>query len=162
MIDLDGVGNPADIVRRQALRRGAETALIQDGRRITFSEIDERSSRIAQRLLAEGMSRQERIAFLSKNSEDFFAYVFGVAKAAGALAPINFRLAAPEIGYIVGDSEARWIFVGPDFAETAEKAIASLSSKPKMIALGFDRPGFVRDDQWIGNSNARDPEIQLS
>jgi acyl-CoA synthetase (AMP-forming)/AMP-acid ligase II len=162
MIDLEGVGNLADIVRTQARKRGAEPALIQDGRRITFSEIDEKASRIAQRLLAEGMARQERIAFLSKNSDDFFAYVFGVAKAGGALAPINFRLAAPEIGYIVGDSEARWIFVGPDFAEAAEKAIILLSHKPKMIALGFDRPGFVRDDQWIGDSSARDPELPLS
>ena len=97
------------------------------------------------------------MAHLSKNSPDFF----GAAKAGAALAPINFRLAAPEIGQIVGDSGARWMAVGSEFAETAEKAVASLPQKPKLIALGFDRPGFVRDDLWIGDAETRDPELPL-
>jgi acyl-CoA synthetase (AMP-forming)/AMP-acid ligase II len=162
MIDLEGVCNVVDIARTQARKRGGKTALIEDGRRTTFAEIDEKASRIAQRLLADGLVRQERIAFLSKNSGHFFAFAFGVAKAGGALAPINFRLAAPEIGHIVRDSLARWMFVGPDFAETAEKAVAALPHKPKMVALGFDRPGFVRDDLWIGDAGARDPALPLT
>ena len=87
--------------------------------------------------------------------------MFGVAKAGATLAPVNFRLAAPEIGYIVGDSGARWLIVGPDFAETAEKAIAPLERKPQLIALGFDRPGFLRHDLWIGDAEARDPRLPL-
>jgi acyl-CoA synthetase (AMP-forming)/AMP-acid ligase II len=161
MIDLEGVANIADIARRQARLRGGETALIEGGRRISFAEIDTAASRIAQRLLAEGLRREERVAYLSKNSADFFAWIFGAAKAGAALAPVNFRLAAPEVGSIVADSGARWIFVGPDFADIAERATASLPQRPKLIALGFDRPGFVRDDVWIGDAEARDPELPL-
>jgi acyl-CoA synthetase (AMP-forming)/AMP-acid ligase II len=162
LIDLEGVENIADIVRTQAKKRGAETALIHNGRKTSFAEIDEKSSRIAQRFLAEGLRAQERVAYLSKNSEHFFTFVFGVAKAGATLAPVNFRLAAPEIGYIVGDSGARWLVVGPDFAETAEKAIATLEPKPQLIALGFDRPGFLRHDLWIGDAEARDPRRPLA
>ena len=163
MIDLEGVGNVADVVRTQARKRGAETALIEaDGRRVTFAEIDARSSRVARRLLSEGLARQERVAYLAKNSQGFFDHAFGAAKAAGALAPINFRLAPPEIGGIVADSRARIMIVGPDFAEVAEKAVAPLERKPKLIALGFDRPGFVRDDAWLEGAEASDPALALS
>ncbi len=162
MIDLERVGNVADVARTQAGKRGAETALIDNGRRISFAEIDAKASRIAQRLLSEGLARQEQVAYLEKNSEAFFAFAFGAAKAAAALAPINFRLAPPEIGQIVADSLARWMIVGPDFAEAAEKAVASLEQKPKLIALGFDRPGFVRDDIWLEGAATHDPDLPLT
>jgi acyl-CoA synthetase (AMP-forming)/AMP-acid ligase II len=162
MIDLAGVENVVDIARLQARKRPDQTALIGDGRKVSFAGIDETASRIAQRFLSEGIGRQERVAYLSKNSEDFFSFLFGAAKAGAALAPINFRLAAPEIGYIVEDSGAHWLIVGPDFAELAEKAVAGIEHKPQLIALGFDRPGFVRHDLWIGDAEARDPLLALS
>ena len=162
MIDLEGVTNVADVVRAQARKRGGETALIQDGRRVSFAEIDADSSRLAQRWLGDGLRRQERVAYLARNAGHFFTFAFGAAKAGAALAPINFRLAAPEIGYIVGDSGARWFCVGPEFAEVAECAVATLQVKPILIALGFDRPGFVRHEQWIGDAPARDPLLPLA
>ena len=162
MIDLEGVADVADIARTQGRKRKAETAAIDEGLRVTFGEIDDASSRIAQRFLSEGIGRQERVAYLAKNASGFFAFLFGVAKAGAALAPINFRLAAPEIGYIVADSGARWFVVGSDFAELAEKAVAGFENKPQLIALGFDRPGFIRHDLWIGDAEARDPAIPLS
>ena len=162
MIDLEGVTDIADVARMQARKRPTETALIDGGQRVTFAEIDETASRIAQRFLAEGIKRQERVAYLAKNSEHFFTFLFGAAKAGAALAPVNFRLAAPEIGYIVEDSGARWFVVGPDFAELAEKAVAGMKNKPRLIALGFERPGFVRHDQWIGDAPARDPQLKLN
>jgi acyl-CoA synthetase (AMP-forming)/AMP-acid ligase II len=162
MIDLEGVDNVADVARRQAEKRGGATALIEDGVAISFAEIDAMASRVAQRLLAEGVARQERVAYLSKNGAFYFYLVFGAAKMGAALAPINFRLAAAEIGYIVGDSGASLLFVGPEFAETAEKALASLERKPKLVALGFERPGFTRFEAWLGDAEALDPLAPLA
>ena len=54
------------------------------------------------------------------------------------------------------------MIVGPDFAEVAEKAVAPLERKPKLIALGFDRPGFVRDDVWLAGAEARDPNLAIA
>ena len=162
MIDLEGVTDIADVARMQARKRPTEIALIDGGERVTFADIDDTASRIAQRFLAERIKRQERVAYLAKNSEHFFTFLFGAAKAGAALAPVNFRLAAPEIGYIVEDSAARWFVVGPDFADLAEKAVAGMKNKPQLIALGFERPGFVRHDQWIGDAPARDPQLKLN
>jgi acyl-CoA synthetase (AMP-forming)/AMP-acid ligase II len=161
MIDLNGVTTIADVARVQALRRPDADALGFEGRTTTFAQIDSEASRIANRLIASGIEPGERIAYLAKNSDHFLAFLFGACKARTALAPINFRLAAPEIAHIVADSGARLLIVGVDFAEIAEKAVALLDSKPRLIALGFDREGYQRHDLWIGAAQSSDPRLPI-
>ncbi len=161
MIDLDGVATVADVSRVQALRRPDAVALEFEGRATTFAEIDALASRIANQLIGSGIAPQERIAYLAKNSDHFFGFLFGACKARVALTPINFRLAAPEVAEIIGDSGARLLIVGADFVELAEKALELLASKPRLIALGFDREGYLRHDVWIGAAEARDPRLAI-
>ena len=161
MIDMDGVTTLADVTRTQAAKRGAETALIIDDRRISFAQLDTEATRIANKLISEGAHAQERVGFLCKNSEHFFSFLFGCCKARLTLAPYNFRQAAPEIAFVLKDSGARTFVVGPDFAEIAEKAVAGLEAKPKMIALGFERPGFTPYAAWIADADTRDPLIKV-
>src|ERR1700739_1797977 len=161
MIDLDGVATGADGSAVQALRRPDAIALEFEGRATTFAEIDAVASRIANQLIGSGIAEQERIAYLAKNSDHFFGFLFGACKARVALAPINFRLAAPEGAEIISDSGPRLLMVGADFVERAEKALDLLASKPRLIALGFDREGYVRHDVWIGAAAARDPRLAI-
>jgi acyl-CoA synthetase (AMP-forming)/AMP-acid ligase II len=160
-MDLSGVTAVADLPRVQARLRPDASAQIDAGVTMTFAELDAEASRIANRLLAEGTKPQERIAYLSKNNNYFLPFLLGACKARATLAPVNFRLAAPEIGFIVADSGARLMFVGPDFAEVAEKAVAGLAEKPRLIALGFELEGFQSVEDWIGNADARDPGLAV-
>jgi acyl-CoA synthetase (AMP-forming)/AMP-acid ligase II len=52
---------------------------------------------------------------MDKNSDDFYEIVFGCAKSGTVSVGINWRLAPPEVAYILNDSQARVLFVGPDF-----------------------------------------------
>jgi acyl-CoA synthetase (AMP-forming)/AMP-acid ligase II len=81
----------------QALRCSGETALVFEGRAITFAEVYAVASRIANALIESGVRTQERIAYLSKNTDHFLPYLLDACKARAALTPLNFRLAAPEI-----------------------------------------------------------------
>ena len=159
MVELEGVACVADVPRVQARRRGGETALVFEGRARTFAEVDAMASRIANALIASGLRTQERIAYLSKNTDHFLPCLLGACKARMTLTPFNFRLAAPEIARLVEDSEARIMFVGPDLADLADQAVASLASKPRMIALGFEREGYEPCDAWIGSAASDDPRL---
>jgi acyl-CoA synthetase (AMP-forming)/AMP-acid ligase II len=161
MVELEGVASVADVARVQALRRGGETALVFEGRAITFAEVDAMASRIANALIASGTKTQERIAYLSKNTDHFLPFLFGACKARATLAPFNFRLAAPEIARLIEDSEASMMFVGPDVVDLVDQAVASLASKPRMIALGFEREGYERHDAWIGSAPLDDPRLEV-
>ena len=160
MIELEGVASVADVARVQALRRGDAPALLFEGRTTTFAGVDAMASRVANALIASGVQTQDRIAYLSKNTDHFLRVLLGALKARATLAPFNFRFAAPEIARLIGDSGARIMFVGPDVADLADQAVASLASKPRLIALGFDREGYERLEAWIEAAAPDDPRLQ--
>jgi acyl-CoA synthetase (AMP-forming)/AMP-acid ligase II len=118
------------------------------------------ASRIANALIASGVRTQERIAYLSKNADHFLPYLFGACKARATLTPFNFRLAAPEIARLLEDSSARIFLVGPDVADLADQAFASLALKPRMIALDFDRGGYEQSNAWIDTAATSDPRLE--
>ena len=160
MIELEGLACVADVPRVQAFRRGGAPALIFEGETATFAEVDAMASRIANALIASGVRTQERIAYLGKNTDHFLPCLLGACKARATLTPFNFRLAAPEITRLIEDSGASIFMVGPDVADLADQAVASLASKPRMIALGFDRDGYEPLEAWIEDAEPRDPGLE--
>jgi acyl-CoA synthetase (AMP-forming)/AMP-acid ligase II len=161
MIELEGVVSVADVARVQALRRANAPALLFEGRARTFAELDAMASRVANALLASGVRTQDRIAYLSKNTDHFLPCLLGACKARATLAPFNFRLAAPEIARLLEDSGAEILFVGPDVADLADQAIIPLASKPRRIALDFDRDGCERLEAWTRAAAPEDPRLEV-
>jgi acyl-CoA synthetase (AMP-forming)/AMP-acid ligase II len=160
MIELEGVACVADVPRLQAFRRGGAAALMFEGKTTTFAEVDATASRIANALMASGIRTQDRIAYLGKNTDHFLPCLLGACKARATLTPFNFRLAAPEITRLIEDSGAGIFMVGPDVADLADQAVASLASRPRMIALGFDRDGYKSLEAWIDDAEPGDPGLE--
>jgi fatty-acyl-CoA synthase len=109
----------ADVIRTQAQTRGDSVALLFEGRSTDFKTLDQNSSRVGNGLIALGIKPDERIAYLGKNSDIFIELLLGAVKAKAVMAPVNWRLAAPEIAVIVEDCQAPILFVGPEFVEQA-------------------------------------------
>lgn len=150
MIELENIQSLADLLRQQARANGDLAALTFEGRTQSFGELDARANRIANRLIAEGVEPGARISWLSKNCDTFLETMFGAARARAVLTPVNFRLAAPEIGGIVGDCGAKLMFVGPDFAALAEQALSTLPQPPRLVALDSF-------EDWLGATPEIDP-----
>ena len=62
----------SDLARVHGVERRDHVALRVGDRGITYGELDERSSRVANALLAEGVGPQDRVAFLDKNGPEYF------------------------------------------------------------------------------------------
>ena len=108
-----------DIAREHAARRGDKTALTyvetsvdETPRSWTFAELDLESNRIANALVAAGIAPGQRVAYLDKNAPEYFLYLLGGAKANAVSVAVNWRLAVPEMEYILNNSEARLLLVG--------------------------------------------------
>src|SRR5262249_11280668 len=110
-----------DITRHHAKIRPDRVAIHFEGRHTTYRELDRRANRVANGLIADGVRPQARIAYLAKNSPAFFDLWFGAAKADVVPVPINFRLAPPEVTYVVDDAGADILFVSADFYPLVEK-----------------------------------------
>src|SRR5689334_22192548 len=105
----------ADIVRVHAAGRPDATALVVGEREITFAELDNRSSQVAQAFSSAGVGFGDRVAFVEKNGAEFFEVICGLAKLGAIGVPVNWRLAAPEMLHIIEDAQAKVVVVGSEF-----------------------------------------------
>ncbi|PTL81637.1 long-chain-fatty-acid--CoA ligase [Vitiosangium sp. GDMCC 1.1324] len=128
----DAITTLADIPDLHARATPDDIALIADGRRSSYAALAERSDRVANALIAAGLSRQSRVAMLGTDSEYAYELLFGCAKAGMVMLSINWRLEASEIAYIVQDSEAELLFITREMAATVE---AFLPSCPRVKAV---------------------------
>ena len=165
MLDVTGVAKiatVADITTHHAEIRPDAVALHFEGRHLTFGELDRRTNRVANGLIAEGMRPQTRIAILSKNTPAFFELWFGAAKADVVLVPVNFRLAPPEVAFVVEDAGAQLLFVGADFYPLVEKLADQLKSVRRIIALDGPHGSWARYSDWLAAQPERDPGIEIA
>ena len=93
----------ADMVRERAGSRGNAIAYEFEGRLTSFAEFDVKTNRVANALIAMGVRKGDRIAYLGKNSDIYFELLMGAMKAGVVMAPVNWRLAGPEVAFIVSD-----------------------------------------------------------
>ncbi|MDR3513015.1 MAG: long-chain-fatty-acid--CoA ligase [Caulobacteraceae bacterium] len=159
MIDLDAIATLADIPRAQAKARGAQTAILFEGETLSYAELDRRSNQVANAMIAANVTPGARISVLAKNHPRWFEVFFGAAKARACLAPINARLAAPEAAFVLEDSDPALFFVGEDFFDIAEQALAGLARRPRLIALTGERAGFEPFEAWRDAAPATDPAL---
>jgi acyl-CoA synthetase (AMP-forming)/AMP-acid ligase II len=159
MIDLEAIRRLSDIPRAQARARGGQPAILHGEHTTTFAALEARSNQVAQALLALGAQPGERVCVLARNCDRFFELFFGAAKARACLTPINFRLAQPEIAYILRDAGARLLFVGDDQFDVAERVAAESETPVRLIALTGEREGWERFDDWSGGLPAIDPAL---
>src|SRR3954453_20722469 len=127
------ITNLADMIRDQAKSLGDAVAYEFEGRQTSFAEFDRKTNRVANALKALGVQRGERIAYLGKNSDAYFELLLGAIKANVVMAPVNWRLAGPEIAFIVGDCKAPVLFVGPEFITQVSNIKSQLTDLRSII-----------------------------
>jgi fatty-acyl-CoA synthase len=106
--------NPVDFLRRAAYMYPRKTAVVDGEQRYTYSELAERSWRLANALRSAGLTKGDRVATLLFNSAPMLEAHFGVPAAGGILVAINHRLASQEIAYILEHSGTSFLLVDPD------------------------------------------------
>ncbi|WP_051570736.1 AMP-binding protein [Cryptosporangium arvum] len=102
----DAVANAtslADLLRATARRTPDAPAVVGDGRNVTHGELDRRSNALARGLIGAGLQPGDRVAYLARNATEYWELFFAAAKAGLVIVPMNFRLAAPEVEWILGD-----------------------------------------------------------
>jgi acyl-CoA synthetase (AMP-forming)/AMP-acid ligase II len=104
------------------LAHGDKLALQSTTDSVSYKDLKRRSHQVAAGLAAQGVRRGDRVAFLAKNDAVYYEILFGTAAVGAVLVPINWRLASPEIAWILADSMAVTLFVGPEFEATVRAA----------------------------------------
>lgn len=111
-----------DWLAHHARNRPTKTAVIDLGteRQFTYAEVNERTERLAAALAATfHVKPGDRVAVLSKNTSNIFEVQFACWKLGAIFVPLSWRLAVPELEYIVNDCTPSVVIHGDEFREQA-------------------------------------------
>ncbi|HLZ00543.1 MAG TPA: fatty acid--CoA ligase [Bradyrhizobium sp.] len=154
--------NLAEMVGMRAKARGSAIAFEFEGRTTTFAEFDRKTNQVANALKASGVKRGERIAYLGKNSDIYFELLLGAIKAGVVVAPVNWRLAGPEVAFIVEDCKAPLLFVGPEFITLARNIRDKLPGVRTIITAEGGAPEWPDFARWRDAQSTGDPDEAIA
>ncbi len=118
--------NIGEFLTRRAMLSPDKEALVCQGRRYTFSQMNSRANRLAHSMEKLGVRPGDRVGLLLYNSEAWHELFFGLAKIGAILVPMNYRLAAPELAEILSDAGVRLVVYEPEFEGLLEEAKADV------------------------------------
>ena len=110
-------------------------ALEMDGRTTTYGEAEALTRRLIAFFADNGVGRGDRIAWLGKNSDRYFLLLYAAARVGVVMAPIGWRLAPPEITYILKDTGAKLMIVEEGFIDTASEVTGTMENPPHVFEV---------------------------
>ena len=112
---------PLDFLERARRLFGPLEAVVDGERRYTYGDLAARAHRLAHVLRSElGCGPGDRVAYLCDNTVEMLEAYYGVVLAGCVLTPLNVRMAAAELAFVLDDCEAALLVVHPRFAALAE------------------------------------------
>jgi len=152
-----------DTLRRSRKRNPNKPALKWKDTQLTFLELDEKVNQLANRLLAEGLNKGERVAILATNGLDFAIAHYAISRIGAIGVPINFMLKPSEVLYIFQHCEPAAIFVSPKCIETAEIAAEGMKSLRLKILMDTDEvlSGWLTLSDWINGGSKEEPDVEI-
>ena len=126
----------SDQVARWARIRPGTAAARFEGTGRTYAELDERVARLARALAQRGMRAGDGVAVLCRNSlEAWESYLAGLRLGA-TVVPVNFRMLADEVGYVLADSGATALIVDAELAPVAVQSLKQAPGARTVLVIG--------------------------
>ncbi|MBR0899124.1 long-chain-fatty-acid--CoA ligase [Bradyrhizobium tropiciagri] len=152
----------ADVPRRHAATSPSRIALQCESRRTTYGQWDLICNRVANALEGLGAPAGARVGYLGKNSDIFFHALFGCAKIGAVLVPINWRLALPEICFILKDANCKLLFIGAEFGSLIETIRRECPGLQTIVGTEDSIPGVTSFHDWLAGQPELDPRRPIA
>jgi long-chain acyl-CoA synthetase len=128
--------NLAELLDATAARSPDDVAIVFEGSRTTFAQLNDQATRLASALAVNGVVPGDRVALLLPNHPAFAAAMYGTWRCGATVVPVHSALTGAEVRHIVSDCEAKIVFCGPDQEEIARSLATSAPSIERVVALG--------------------------
>jgi acyl-CoA synthetase (AMP-forming)/AMP-acid ligase II len=120
-----------------------KTGVVDGKRKFTYAQVGERVAGLARFFQTQGIQHRDRIAILEDNSHAFLETYYAAAGMGAILNPLNYRLSAREVAFILRDSGARWLVVGNQFAGVVKGILNEDTPLEGIIWIGEPPSGDV-------------------
>ena len=150
-----------EIFSRNARKTPQREALVFEGRRYTYREVDRRTNMLCNAMLSEGYSRGDKIAQLMFNCSELVESYLAVAKLGAVSVPLNFRLKAGEILYQLDNSDSRALLFGEEFVPVVQEVHDAMPGLD-YICVGSNVPSFaVPFEDYLSRGDEGYPDVAV-
>ncbi|NPV60744.1 MAG: AMP-binding protein [Actinobacteria bacterium] len=154
--------NVGNIPRRNAIQFPDKTALVFEGKRWTWSELNGRINRLCNALGSLGLRKGDKVAILTENVPAIVELNYACAKAGIVFFPVMSRLQPPDIEYLVDLSDAAALFYHPDFAPAVEGMRPRLGKVAHYVQIGGDLPPDTLDyEAFLQGGSDDEPAVEV-
>lgn len=138
--------NVGDWIRKWSLLQPQKRALISEDRPFTYQEVNLRTNQLCHFLLDIGVQKGDRISVLLYNCHQYLEIFFALSKIGAILIPLNWRLAGPELEFILQDSGSRLFIFEQEFEELVASIRSNLNlSNGNYLSIGEPCPDWATD-----------------
>ncbi|MBU4565260.1 MAG: AMP-binding protein [Desulfarculus sp.] len=145
--------NLVEILELNARKFGQRDCLRYNGEGLTYGQLDQKASQAAGLLQSWGVNKGDRVGLMSFNTPAFVIAYYGILRAGGVVVPINHKLQAPEVDYILNHSQAKLILADGALAPV----LAKLGSQVRRAALDSDIDGLDRFEALLDGAPQAQP-----
>jgi fatty-acyl-CoA synthase len=138
---------------------------VKDLRRsLTYAQYEERANRLANAFSGLGLAQGARLAVYAHNCVEWMEIYAACAKSGVVAVPVNFRLAASEVRYILEDCEAAAVVAGADLADTIDAIRGDLPVRSDAyVRVGGEggRSGWRSYEEVLARGSASPPGVRV-
>lgn len=127
---------------------------------LTYAELEERSTRLANALRDSGLTRGDVVGLLATNSIEIFEVYWACLRSGLYLTPINWHLAAGEVQYIVDDCDAKVLVVSADLEDLAVPLTDTAPKVDLFLAFNGEISGFDDYDRFVAGGSPTSSDDQ--
>ena len=128
--------NVGSLLFTNAVRFPQKIALIEGERKVSYSELNRRVNKLANKLLALGVRKGDKASLCLNNSIEFAEIYFALSKLGVIVVPINFRIKGKELLHIILHSDSTFLFFNDITRQNVESLRMDLASVEKFIFVG--------------------------
>ncbi len=151
-----------EFLTRSAARFPDKTAVVFNGRRITYKELDKKTTNLASSLKKIGIKRQDRIIIFTENPADSVVALYGVLKAGAVFIILNDAIKSEKLSYIINDSAAALIITSGKKYKVVNQALKNINAHLKIALINNGDEALVNQkidalkwDDLINNFNEK-------
>jgi fatty-acyl-CoA synthase len=146
--------SPLEFARRTRRLYPQREAVIDGELRLTYEQFFDRCDHWSQALQRMGVAQGDRVAYVAPNTHAQLEAFYAVPQIGAVLVPINYRLTAEDVAYIVEHSGARVLCVHADQLDVVESVRDQLSSVEVFVALEGARAGWEDYETLLSQASA--------
>ncbi len=148
------------IIRRYAEYHGDKTAIVYGDDRLTFKEVNERSTRLANGLLELSVRKNDRIGTILGNCPQYIEAMFAKHKINAVDVILSPRISTADLEYQINDSEISTLIAGPEYIPQLPGR-SKISRVKNLIAASNPPPGWLAYEEILAGASTAEPEGEV-